>query len=202
MKPREEAALDRKIKTSSIAELPRSMRLSRRLFRWRPRLLIVGLCAALLAGLATTPAAAERRLAFAVAGVVEAVLVRPGAKVAKGTALARLDLRPLAAQARAAEAAATAATLEFDLATANMERVQQLYDDLSTSKEELERASLRAARAEAAKLQAMAESEIAAWRLERGTLSAPVAGVVQSITGYIGLVVDPSARFTPVVIMK
>ncbi len=180
--------MDKKIKTRSIAN------------KYRP--LIVGFGALLLAALAAQPAAAERRLAFAVAGVVDAVLVSPGQKVAKGTALARLDLRPLAAAAKATQAAALAADLEFDLAGTNMERIKQLYDDLSTSKEELEQATLRLAHAEAAKEAAAAANELAQWRLERGTLAAPVAGVVQAITGYIGLVVDPAARFTPVVVMK
>jgi len=156
----------------------------------------------MLVTLAASPALAERRLAFAVAGVVEAVLVRPGAKVAKGTPLARLDLRPLEAAHGAAEAAAKAADLELQLAQANMQRVQQLYDDLSTSKEELERATLRLARAEAAQAKAAAQRTVAQWRLERGTLTAPVSGVIKSITGYIGLVVDPAQRFTPVVVMK
>jgi len=180
--------LDKKIRTRS--------RVSRR------RALVTALGAILLLAGWAKPALAERRLAFAVAGVVEAVMVRPGQKVAKGAALARLDLRPLEAEANAAAAELKTAQLEHELAVANMERVQQLYDDLSTSKEELERATLRLARGEAGLARAEATDARAQWRLERGTLSAPVAGVIQSITGYIGLVVDPAARFTPVVVMK
>ena len=166
------------------------------------RNLLAGFAALVLVAPSATPAAAERRLAFAVAGVVEAVMVRPGQKVAKGAELAKLDLRPLAAAARAAAAELKAAQLELEFATANMGRVKQLYDDLSTSKEELERATLRLARAEAGKETAAAADELARWQLERGTLVAPVAGVIQAITGYIGLVVDPAQRFTPVVVMK
>jgi len=165
-------------------------------------MLAAALGALLVLTAAAKPALAERRLAFAVAGVVEAVMVRPGQKVAKGAALARLDLRPLEAYAKAAAAELKAAKMEAELAAGNMERVRQLYDDLSTSKEELERAMLRLARADAMLARAEAADADAQWRLERGTLSAPVAGVIQSITGYIGLVVDPAARFTPVVVMK
>lgn len=146
-------------------------------------------------------AAADRRLAFAVAGVVEAVLVRPGQAVKKGAPLARLDLRPLTAKAEAAETRHAAAKMDLDLATQNLARVKQLYDDLSTSKEELEQAELRLARAKAAERECHAGAELARWRLERGTLTAPVSGTVKSIPGYIGLVVDPTARFTPVVVM-
>jgi RND family efflux transporter MFP subunit len=180
--------LDSKIRTRSIGRARRDI--------------LVGIGVLLIAAFAANPAWAERRLAFAVAGIVEEVMVRPGQKVAKGTALARLDLRPLAADARATEAALKAAAMELEFAAANLKRVKQLFDDLSTSKEEMEQATLRLARAEAGKESAAAANELAQWRLERGTLTAPVAGVVDAITGYIGLVVDPAQRFSPVVVMK
>jgi RND family efflux transporter MFP subunit len=166
------------------------------------RSVVVGLAALLAVTFAANPAWAERRLAFAVAGVVEAVMVRPGQKVAKGAPLAKLDLRPFAAEARATAAQLKAAELELEFATTNLKRVKQLFDDLSTSKEEMEQATLRLARAEAGKEAAAAANETAQWRLERATLTAPVAGVVDAITGYIGLVVDPAQRFSPVVVMK
>jgi len=145
--------------------------------------------------------ALERRLAFAVEGVVEAILVRSGQKVAKGTPLARLDLRVLSAEADAAMAAAKSTELALGLAKTNAEQISQLYDDLSTSKEELDHAQVRLLTAEADHAAATAKTEAASWRLERGTLTAPVNGRVKSVTGYIGLVVNPAARFTPVVVM-
>lgn len=180
--------MDSRIRTRSIARLRRAA--------------IVGI-ALLAAGMSVAkPAWAERRLAFAVAGVVEEIMARPGQKVAKGTPLAKLDLRPLAAEARATAAALKAAEMELEFAATNLKRVKQLFDDLSTSKEEMEQATLRLARAEAGKAAAAAANELAQWRLERGTLTAPVAGVVDSIAGYIGLVIDPAQRFTPIVVMK
>jgi len=151
--------------------------------------------------LSAGPARAERALAFAVAGVVEAVLVKAGDGVEKGTELARLDLRVLRAEMAAAAAELKAARLELDLARKNLKRVKQLYDDLSTSLEELEEAELRVIDAEAGAETARADSEVAAWRFERGTLRAPAAGTVKGVPGYPGLVVEPEARFTPVVVL-
>ena len=158
--------------------------------------------AALLAAFAPAAARADQGLAFAVAGVVEAVLVKPGAEVAKGAALARLDLRPLQAALRAAQAGVKAADVELEFARANAKRVEQLHEDLSTSTEELEQAKLTVARAQAGRDKAAAEAAIAGWRLERGTLTAPADGTVTQVPGYPGLVVDPGRDLTPVVMMK
>lgn len=146
--------------------------------------------------------AGERRLAFPVAGVVDKVLVRSGQKVSAGTPLAVLDLLPLSAAKRAADARVVAAALDHKLAAANRERVRQLYDDLSTSAEELEGAESKLAAAMAGFEQATAAAEIAGWNLEHGTLRAPRSGIVSDIPGYAGLVVNPNARFTPVVNLK
>ncbi len=157
---------------------------------------------AVVAGAAVPANAGERRLAFPVAGVVDKVLVRSGQNVSAGTPLAVLDLLPLSAAKRAADAGLVAAALDHKLAGANMERIRQLYDDLSTSAEELERAESRLTAAAADLEAAKANAEIAGWNLDRGTLRAPRKGVVSGIPGYAGLVVNPDARFTPVVTLK
>ncbi len=155
--------------------------------------------AVMVVGIAVPANAGERRLAFAVAGVVDKVLVRSGQKVAAGTPLAVLDLLPLSAVKRAADAGVVAAALDHKLSVANMQRVRQLYDDLSASAEELEGAESKLAAAAADLAHATAEAEIAGWNLDHGTLRAPRSGVVSGIPGYAGLVVNPNARFTPVV---
>ncbi len=150
----------------------------------------------------TTPAMAEMRLGFAVPGIVAEVLVKSGQPVKKGTPLARLDTRPFDAKVRAARAALDAAELELGFANDNKKRVKQLFDDLSTSAEELERASLRVAEASAKKEEASANFRIASWELERATLTAPASGSVGSVPGYSGLVVDPSRENTTIVVLK
>jgi len=153
----------------------------------------------LVIGIAGPVDAGEWRLAFPVAGVVDKVLVRSGQKVSEGTPMAVLDLQPMSAVKRAADARFVAATLDHKLALAMRQRVQQLYDDLSTSAEELEGAESKLAAAAADLAQASADAVIAGWNLDHGTLRAPRSGVVSGIPGYIGLVVNPKARFTPVV---
>jgi RND family efflux transporter MFP subunit len=152
---------------------------------------------------ASSPArAAERKLAFPVAGVIEKVMVRSGQTVKAGAPLAVLDLAPLKALKDAADAQVRAAARKLTFATRNRDRAQQLFDDLSTSAEELEKTELTLIQAIADKVRAGAEAEIAAWNLNRATLRAPSSGTVHSVPGYAGMVVNPSAAITPVVVLS
>ncbi len=145
--------------------------------------------------------AAERKLAFPVAGVVERIMVRTGQAVKAGDALAALDLLPFAARSRAAAENLLAAKSNDKFATENHKRVRQLFDDLSTSGEELEKAQVMMFRARADLAQAKSAAEISKWELERATLRAPKAGTVAVVPGYPGLVVDPRTNITPVIIL-
>ncbi|MEK9671567.1 MAG: biotin/lipoyl-binding protein [Rhodospirillaceae bacterium] len=170
--------------------------------RHRRALPALALFAAIYA-MAWTPAThAEQPLAFAIPGVVDAVMVKPGEVVKKGAVLAKLDTKPFEYRDTAARAAIDAADRELEFAEQNLVRVKQLFDDLSTSKEELERATLRLANAKAGRAKAEAGRNMAGWRLSRATLRAPADGRVKSTPGYPGLVVDPAAGFTPVVVME
>ncbi len=145
--------------------------------------------------------AAERKLAFPVEGVVQEVLVRSGQALKAGAAVARLDPRPLAARKSAADAGLKAAEARLKFAVQNRGRAKQLFDDLSTSAEELEKADIALINARADRAGAKAEAGIAAWRLAHATLRAPVAGTVAAVPGYAGMVVNPAAEITPVVIL-
>ncbi len=149
-----------------------------------------------------TGMAGERALTFVVPGVVAEVLVKRGQKVAAGAVLARLDARPLEARKRAAEARLKAAAVGLELATRHRARIKQLFDDLSTSGEELERADLALAQARAMHARARARVDLAAWRLDRATLRASGSGIVKAVPGYPGMVVDSRARITPVVVLE
>jgi multidrug resistance efflux pump len=116
--------------------------------------------------------------------------------------LARLDSRPLGARKRAADARAALASEVFVRAGKNLSLVQQLYDDLATSGEELEKAQAELARAKADHEVALARADLAAWRLERTTLKAPAKGTVTQVPGYRGLVVHPRAGNYPVVLFQ
>jgi len=149
-----------------------------------------------------TAEAADRKLAFAVAGVVDKVMVRAGQRVAAGAPLSQLDLAPFEARAAAGEAALAAAEMDLKHAEENLTRVQQLYDDLSTSGQALEEARSKLAHARARHLKTKARAEMAAWRRDRATLRAPRAGTVSAVPGYPGLVVNPRAAITTVVILN
>jgi len=146
--------------------------------------------------------AAERGLAFAVAGVVSEILVKPGQTVSAGQPLARLDLRPFAARKKAADQSLLAAGSAHKFATDSLTRVKQLFDDLSTSGEELEKAETGLFKARAGLAEAKAHAAVMAWELERATLRAARAGMVKAIPGYPGLVVNPQAQITPVVVVE
>lgn len=152
---------------------------------------------------ASSPAhAAERKLAFPVAGVVETVMVRSGQSVKAGAPLAVLDRAPLKALKETADADLRAAERKLTFATQNRDRAKQLFDDLSTSAEVLERTELALIQAIADKVRANAMADIAAWNLQRATLRAPSNGTVRSVPGYPGMVVNPAAAITPVVVLS
>lgn len=146
--------------------------------------------------------ATERKLAFPVAGVIDKVMVRGGQSVKSGAPLAVLDLAPLKALKDSADADLRAANSKLTFATQNRNRVKQLFDDLSTSAEELERAELALIDAIAGKVRARATADIAAWNLTHATLRAPSDGTVLSVPGYGGMVVNPAAAITPVVVLS
>lgn len=148
-----------------------------------------------------TAEAAGRKLAFPVAGVVEKIMVKTGQTVKAGAALAVLDLRPFAARARAAAENLLAAENTNKFANENHQRVKQLFDDLSTSTEELEKAQVLLFKAQAGLAKAKSAAVISKWELERATLRAPEAGTVAVVPGYPGMVVNPLAAITPVVIL-
>lgn len=124
-----------------------------------------------------------------VSGVVDQVLVKTGQRVSKGTVLLRLDKTIL--QARFDEAAAEHARAQADEADAkrDLDRAQELFDRTVSSSSELEAATLRHARAQAALSAAAARRVIAQQNLKDADLKAPFDGVVSAVPGVPGTVV-------------
>jgi multidrug resistance efflux pump len=143
--------------------------------------------------------AAERKLSFAVSGVVAALKVKPGDSVRMGTVLAVLDQTTFKARKRAADASADSAKLIARLAETKLSQTRELFDALSTSQEEVERAEITNTHALVAYEQARAKAEIAAWRLQRATLRSPFAGTVSGLPGYPGMVINTYAGIQAVV---
>ncbi len=165
------------------------------------------LAAALLAGwgmLATAPLwAADRvELTTRVSGVVDQVLVKVGQRVSKGTLLLRLDRTIL--QARLDETAADLARAQADEGDAKRElaRAQELFDRTVSSTTELDAATLRHVRAQAAVAAATARRVIAQKNLQDAELKAPFNGVISALPGVPGTVVAADCQPKTLVILS
>ncbi len=158
--------------------------------------------ALVLLGVSGTAFAVERKLAFPVSGIVAKVMVKTGQAIKAGAPLARLDTRPLAAEKAAADAVLTAANRKLEILSKNRDRVRQLFDDLSASGEQVELADIQFFEAQAETSRAKAMAVIAAWRLGQASLRAPSAGTITAVKGYAGMVVNPAAEITPIVILS
>ena len=147
-------------------------------------------------------AADKVELTTRVSGVVVEVLVKPGQRVKKGAVLLRLDRTVL--QARLDEATAEQARAQADEADARRElgRSQELYDRTVSSTSELEAATLRHMRAQAALSGANARRVIAQKNLQDAELKAPFGGVVSAIPGRPGTVVAADCQPKPLVILE
>lgn len=147
-------------------------------------------------------AADKVELTTRVSGVVDQVLVKVGQHVRKGTVLLRLDKTIL--QARLDEAAAELARAQADEADAkrDLDRGKELYNRTVSSTTELDAATLRYARAQAALSTAIARRVIAQQNLKDADLKAPFAGVVDALPGGPGTVVAADCQPRTLVILS
>ena len=164
--------------------------------------MISGLFVLLLLATVSEAQAAERKLSFAVSGVVASVKVGSGEIVKAGTVLAVLDQTTFLARKRSADANADATKLILDLAEVKARQVRELFDALSTSQEEVDKVETALANARSGYEAARSRAKIAKWRLQRSTLNAPFSGTVSSVAGYPGMVVNTYAGVQTVVIIN
>jgi|GEM_PF-1125243 len=167
------------------------------------RLIPAVLVVMLIMGLISNQAqAAERKLTFAVSGVVASVKVKSGEQVKAGSVLAVLDLIPFNAAKRAADVASTSAKLILDLSKVRVKQVRELFDALSTSQEEVEKAQIAHANALSIYQSAKYNAQIATWNLQRATLKSPFNGTVSATPGYPGMVINTNAETPTIVIIN
>jgi RND family efflux transporter MFP subunit len=153
-------------------------------------------------GSAGSPWAAERvELTTRVSGVVETVLVKPGQRVKKGAVLLRLGKTVLQARLDEATAEQALAHADEEDARRELERAKELFNRTVSSTSELEAATLRQARAQAALSGAKARRVIAQKNLSDAELRAPFSGVVSSVPGGPGTVVTADCQPKPLVIL-
>jgi RND family efflux transporter MFP subunit len=130
----------------------------------------------------------ETRLAFRVGGKMVARPAEVGQRVRAGQVLARLDAADLRLGQEAAQAAARAAQTQFDLASAEFKRYQELRAQGFISSLELERreATLKAQRAQLD--QALAQARVQGNQAGYAALVATAAGVITATEAEVGAV--------------
>jgi RND family efflux transporter MFP subunit len=135
---------------------------------------------------------AEVRVGSTVSGVVSRLLVRIGDRVQKGALLAEIDSRELTARRDAAAAAVRLATANVGYTAADLRRKQELGAAQVISRSELDLAQQAYQVAEQQHRQAEANLADAATQLGYARITAPIAGIVESVSTQEGETVAAS----------
>jgi len=167
----------------------------------KQRIVAIALAGLGLVGASPIWAADKVELTTRVSGVVDQVLVKPGQRVKKGAVLLRLDKTVLQARLDEAAAELTRAQADEGDAKRELERAQELFNRTVSSTSELDAATLRYARAQAALSGANARRAIAQKNLSDAELKAPFDGVVSAVPGAPGTVVAADCQPRPLVIL-
>jgi len=135
---------------------------------------------------------AEVRVGSRASGVVRRLLVRIGDTVGKGQVLAELEVGELAARRAQAEAALGSSRADLDYAEADLRRKRELAGALVLPRNDLDLAE-RASSVAAQRLkEAEANLAFAATQLGYARITAPIGGVVASISTQEGETVAAS----------
>ncbi|HSS78857.1 MAG TPA: efflux RND transporter periplasmic adaptor subunit [Thermoanaerobaculia bacterium] len=135
---------------------------------------------------------AEVRVGSRASGVVRRLLVRIGDAVAKGQLLAELETGELDARRSQAAAAVASARADLDYAEADLRRKRELATAQLLPRSELEVTERAAAVAAEGLRQAQANLDLAVTQLGYAKLTAPIGGVVASISTEEGETVAAS----------
>lgn len=128
-----------------------------------------------------------------IAGRIEEVLVEEGQQVKAGDPLVRLESVELTNSVRSAEDAVTKAQVNYDLAAADFNRYETLYNQGAISQQQLDTEAAKLKSAQADLSSATASRNNAAQQLGYGVITAPVDGVVANKTATVGQVVSSGA---------
>ncbi|MCP4147887.1 MAG: efflux RND transporter periplasmic adaptor subunit [bacterium] len=137
---------------------------------------------------------AEVRVGSRVSGIVKKLYVKIGDRVEKGQLLGELDPTEYRARYNLAAAALEKAKSELEYATLDMERRRALKKKNYTSQDKVDVAEKTREVAESALNQAKANLDYAAVQLQYTRISAPISGVVASVSTQEGETV--AASFT------
>lgn len=131
----------------------------------------------------------ETNLSFQVGGKVLNRNVQLGDMVSAGQALMTIDARDVVETTRQGDAQVVAAKAQLDLAQANLNRYQQLYDEEAISAMTLDQYKTTYNSALAQYNQAVAGAVQGHNSLDYATLTAPMSGVISAINVETGQVV-------------
>jgi len=131
----------------------------------------------------------ESNLAFQVAGKIVSRSVNLGDSVTAGQVLMQIDSKDIVQTVNASFAALNSAQSQYELATKNAQRYQELYSSGAVSKETAEQYENTANAALASVQQAQAQLTGNNHQLEYTQLVADHDGVIAAINGEIGMVV-------------
>jgi RND family efflux transporter MFP subunit len=129
---------------------------------------------------------AEVKVGSRASGVVERLHVRVGDRVEKGQLLAELETRELLARRDQAAAGLESARAAAAFAAQERIRTRRLASAQAISQSDLERAESQAALAEARVAEAAASLALARVQLDQARITAPISGVVASVTTQEG----------------
>ena len=148
----------------------------------------------------TTQLAPERHahVAAQVAGRVQRLSVREGDAVVAGQVIALVETAPLQDQAAAAADSLASARVAVTSAQATVARLEPLVAHGIAAQQELDDARARLAQARAAVAAGQGVARVAAHEVGRGTVRAPIAGVVLRVLRGVGDLVDGTPN-TPIV---
>ena len=135
---------------------------------------------------------AEVRVGSRVSGVLTRLHVRVGDTVERGQLLAEIDARELVARCREAEAALALAGANLDFAASDLARKRQLHAGGLLAPSELDLAGRAHAVAEQQAAQARAALDSASAQLGYARITAPIAGIVASVSTQEGETVAAS----------
>jgi multidrug efflux system membrane fusion protein len=138
-------------------------------------------------------------LSTPVSGVIDAVAVSAGERVAAGQQLLRLDQRPFETALADARAQLRKHEVLRDEARRELERTREMYERTVISAHDLQLGEIAFASAESDYSSAVAKLNKATLEQERSILHAPFAGVVLDVTVTTGMTVINTQLATPLV---
>ena len=133
------------------------------------------------------------------AGTIQNVYVAVGDRVAKGQVLATLDSSDLQAQLDQAMASYNTAKSAYNEASANLKRMQLLYDEGAISLQQLESAKGSVERSGVDS--AAAAVQMVKKQMSNMTITSPISGIVSAVNAQVGEIASQQAAMINVVNM-